>query len=84
MAKDLILDLILVCLAKIWAPKFFSQVLPLPNVINSCNVSLSAISRKTNEPNLRKWQKKPSFGPDFGPPGPNLGPKTFFLKFYLY
>ena len=28
--------------------------------------------------------KKPSFGTDFGPFGPNLGSKTFFHEFYLY
>ena len=25
--------------------------------------------------------KKPKFGPDFGPFGPNLGPKIFFVDF---
>ena len=32
------------------------------------------------------WEngKKPNFGPDFGPFGPNLGPQTFFRRFYLY
>ena len=28
--------------------------------------------------------KKPSFGPNFGHFSPNLGPKIFFVKFYLY
>ena len=43
-----------------------------------------AILRTTNKPNLRKWQKKPSFRPDFGPFHPNLGPQFFFRGFYLY
>ena len=32
------------------------------------------------------WEngKKPSFGTDFGPFGPNLGTKIFFHEFYLY
>ena len=38
---------------------------------------------KTNEPNLRKWQKNPNSGPDFGLFGPNLGPQLFFRVFYL-
>ena len=29
-------------------------------------------------------EKEPSFGPDFGHFGPNLGPKNFVGKFYLY
>ena len=38
-------------------------------------------SRKTNESNLRKWQKNPSFWPDFGTSGPNLGCQFFFFFF---
>ena len=37
--------------------KILSWVLPLLDVRNCCKLSLYAISRKTNEPNLRKWQK---------------------------
>ena len=37
--------------------KFFSWVLPLTDVLNCGKLSLYATSRKTNEPNLRKWQK---------------------------
>ena len=44
-----------------------------------CKLSLYAISKKTNEPNLRKWEK-PSFGPDFHPFGPNLSCQIFFFK----
>ena len=35
-------------------PKFFSFILPLIDVRKCCTVSLYAISRKTNKPNLRK------------------------------
>ena len=58
--------------------------LPLLDVIRCCKLSLCAISRKTNEPNLRKWQKNPSFGPTFDPSSPNLGPKISFCGFYFY
>ena len=36
MAKNLILDLILACLAQIWAPKNFSQVLAL-KIVRHCS-----------------------------------------------
>ena len=45
-----------------------------------CKLSLYAISRKTNEPNLRKQQKKLSFGSDFGLFGQNLGHQFFFFS----
>ena len=43
-------------------PKFgpqknFLWVLPILDVRNCCKLSLYAIKTKTNEPNLRKWQK---------------------------
>ena len=69
---------------KFGPPKNFSWILPLLDVKNCCKLSLYAFSRKTNEPNLRKWQKKPSFGPNFGPIGPHLSPKNFFREFYVY
>ena len=53
-AKNLILGLIL---AQIWSPKFFSRVIPLLGVTHCCKLSLYAISKKTKEANLRKWQK---------------------------
>ena len=60
MTRNLILDPILAHLAKIWPhPHFFSlQVLPLLVVRYCSKLSSYAISRKTNEPNWRKWQKK--------------------------
>ena len=74
MAKNLILGLIL---AQILSQKIFSWDLPRLDVIHCCKLSLHAISRKTNELNLRKWQKI-SFGPDFGP---NLDSQFFFVDF---
>ena len=38
-------------------PQFFLSVLPVLDFRNSCKLSLHATSRKTNETNLRKWQK---------------------------
>ena len=60
-------------------PKLFSWVLPVLVVRQYSKLSYYAISRKTNEPNFKKWQN-PNFGPDFGPIGPNLGP-DFFVGF---
>ena len=43
------------------------------------------ISKKTNEPNLQKWQKKnnknKNFGHHFGLFGPNLGPQNVLAGF---
>ena len=60
---------------------FFLWILPLLDVTTCCKLLLYAISRETNEPNLKKWQKKTSFGPNFGTFGPNLIPKIFFVGF---
>ena len=68
---------------KVALPKLFSWILSLLDVIHCCKLLLYAISKKTHEPNLRKWQKL-SFGANFGPFSTNLGPKTFFQRFYLY
>ena len=65
MAKNLVLSLILATLAQIWAQMTFFVDFTSTDVRNCCKLSLYAISGKTNEPNLRKWQKKPSFRPDF-------------------
>ena len=43
-------------------------------------VSLYSISRKTYDSNSKKSDKKPYFGPDLGPLGPNLGHQVFFFK----
>ena len=67
--QNLILDPIFTCLTQIWVqfwpvmaliwfPKTFLWDLPLPDVMDCCKLSLYAISRETNETNLRKWQKK--------------------------
>ena len=50
-----------------------------------CKLPLYVISRKTNEPNMKKWQKKTSFMPDLGPCWPKFGLHMFFFRrFYLY
>ena len=57
MAKSLVPDLILAFLAQIRAQKIFSWVLILLEAGHCYKLSLYAILRKINEPNLRKWQK---------------------------
>ena len=55
--------------SKLWDPNFFSWILSLLDVRYCCKLSVHAIWRKINEPNLRKWQPPPappSFGPNFG------------------
>ena len=76
MAKKLILGVILTDFGPNLVPKFFSWDLPQLEVKHCGMLSLHAISKKTNESNLKKWQKTSS-GPDFGPIGPNI----FFLDF---
>ena len=57
MAENLVLGPILAPLAQIYAQKHFLSILSLLDVRNQYKLSLYAISRKTNGPNLRKWQK---------------------------
>ena len=83
MTKNLVLCPIWSLWHKFESQNFLSWILPLLDVRNCSKLSLYDISRKTNEPNLRKWQKL-SFGPNFGTFSPNLGPKNFFHGFYLH
>ena len=48
---------IVLSLPKIGPQNVFSWVLPLLDVIQCWKLSLYANSRKTNEANLKKWQK---------------------------
>ena len=57
MAKNLISGSILVHLAKIWAPKIFSWVLPLLDVRYCPKLPSYSISRKTYDPDSKKWGK---------------------------
>ena len=80
MAKNLLSDPILVPLTQIWAPKFFfSWILLLPEGRNCCKLSLYVNSRKTIEPNLRKWQKS-QFRTRFWVIWPNFRPPKYFFK----
>ena len=36
---------------------FLEEVFPILDVIICCKLPLYAVSKKVNEPNLRKWQK---------------------------
>ena len=58
---------------------FFSWILPLLDFRNCCKLSLYAISRKTNELNLRKWQKN-QFWAQFWHFCPKFGLPKFILK----
>ena len=70
MAKTLISDPIL-------GPRNSFQFLPLLVVKHCYKLSSYAIYWKTNEKNLRKWQKT-NFGPDFDLLWPKFGPQKSF------
>ena len=72
MAKNRVSGLNVAPLEHTQVPNFFSWIL--------AQLSLYAISKKTNRQRLRKWQKT-SFRTDFGPFGPKLGAKFFLMKF---
>ena len=77
MVKNLVSGTILACFDLNSVPKFSCMwVLPLLDVIYCCKLSLHVISRKTNEPNLRKWQKKIS--------GPILTPSPHTPNFFSW
>ena len=57
MAKNIVFGPIMASLVQIWAPKFFLWILSVLDIRHCYTLSLYAISRKTNEPNLRKWQQ---------------------------
>ena len=67
MAKNLVLG-----------PKTFFVDFTSTRCYTLLQATLYRLSRKTNEINLRKGPKKPSFGSDFGSFGPNLEPKNFY------
>ena len=60
MGKKPVLGLILALSTEIWAQKYFSWILPVLDARHCCKLSLYAISRKTNDANLRKWKKSGS------------------------
>ena len=61
---------------------FFVDLISILDVRHCCKLSLYTISRKTNEQNLRKWQK-PNFGPDFDLFSSNSGRQSFLKKIWL-
>ena len=76
MKKNIISDLI-------WDTQYlFSWISPLLIVRQSCKLSFYALSRKTNEPNLKKWQKT-LFWTWFCPVLPKFGHQNNFGGFYL-
>ena len=77
--KTLILGLPLARFGPNLVQKIFLWVLLLLDVIHCCELSLYTISRKTNEPNMRKWQKSLVSGPIFAPLVKIWAPK-FFLQ----
>ena len=63
-------------------PNNFSWILPQLDV-RHCKLSLYSISRKTNEPNFRKRQKKLILGLILARFGPNLDPKYFLMLCFV-
>ena len=61
-------------------PKSISWVLPFLDVRHCYKLLLYGISRKTNSPNSRKWQKIPSFWARFRMVGPKFGLRKHFHK----
>ena len=59
---------------------FFSSVLPLRDVRHCCKLLLYAISRKTNETNIRKCKKKLILGTIFACLAKIWIPKFFFIS----
>ena len=64
-------------------PPIFLWVLPLQVVRQCSRLSSYAISRKTNEPNLKKWQKTLILGPILGYFAQIWTPNIFCV-FYIY
>ena len=60
-------------------PIFFSWVLPQLDVRHFCKLWSYGISRKTYDPNWRKWQIS-TFWVWFGLVGPKFGPPNFIFK----
>ena len=83
MVKNLVLSPILACFNQNLVPKIFLWVSHLLDVMDCCKLSLYAISRKINEPNLRKWLKT-LFGPHLGVLCTKLGSQKILCGFYLY
>ena len=80
MAKIVIFGPILNCLPQISGdPNLFLLVLPLWGVRHCSKLLLYAIWRKTNEANMRKWQKS-YFWTRFWPLWLKFGPPVFFQK----
>ena len=69
--------------SKNWAQKIFSWILPLLDVRHYCKLLLYTISKKTNELNLRKWQKT-YFWARFWTICPKFGLPIFFAKIWLH
>ena len=83
MAKNLILDPILACLAQIWAPKFLNgfEVYYMLGII----ASFHCMQRQGKLMN-QTWENDeiPSFKPNFGPFWLKFGPPKIFCGFYFY
>ena len=80
MVKNLVSDPILAHFGPNLVPKIFLWFLTLLDIMHCCRLSLYIISRKTNETNLRKWQKPYQFQAQFWPVLA-LFRSQFFLSF---
>ena len=72
-------------LIQIWTPKRFLEGFTSTRCWHYSKLSSYAISRKTYDRNLIKWQKrkKNSFWTWFRPVGPKFEPSIFFSKIWL-
>ena len=83
MAKTLASGVILAQIRPVLPKKKLFSILHLQDVMHCYKLLLYAISRKTNESNLRKWQKT-YFWDWFWNLRPKFGPQTFFCGWCLY
>ena len=79
-AKKLISGPISAPLDQIWCPQIFLWVSLLLDVRNCRKLSSQQISRKTYDPNSRKWWKTSLFWTWFRPAGPKFRTSYFFFS----
>ena len=84
MAKTLVSGPILTPSNQIWVPQFFFHEFYLYYIVDIVAIYHRMQFQGQLMNQTRENGKKPSFRTNFGPFGPNLGPKNFFHRLYLY